>query len=101
MGTFKPASYDLASHEDLGSYWDRAAEHGGALYVEAPAKAALFNLRMQLYRYRKAFEAQTEDTSYSNLELTLEPNGSAWRLVFKPKKRAFELRDVVTHAVVE
>lgn len=101
MGNFKPASYDLAAHSELGSYWDRASEHGGQVYIEAPAKAPLFNVRMALYRYRKAFEAQTGDTAYSHIELSLEQVGDAWRLVFKPKAQKFVLRDAVTQTVVE
>ena len=101
MGNFKAASYDLAAHSELGSYWDRAVEHGGMVYIQAPTKAALFNTRMALYRYRKAFEEQTGDNSYSHIELSLEQAGDAWRLIFKPKAQRYELRDALTQTVVE
>lgn len=77
---FDPSTYVVSSRPDLLDIWRQADQQdGGAITVHSEKEA--WNLRMELYRARRALEVQAKEQYYRDIKITVDQNGTGkWRV---------------------
>lgn len=76
---------DLRKLENLGIMFDDALTIPSGVLLKFQTQQEMQAFRQRLYRYRRAFEAQTKDYTYRDVLVYGEGYGDIWRLLLIKK----------------